>query len=191
VNEILTIDVSTTQARALLYQRLQTDAALRSEARRLSVSVLGQKTGSCIDCVIDAIIQLQLKYKQNGKIIMESKQYAIRAGAVINDITTFDAGKVLTAANCTEELALYHLAANPACRKYFSKLPENIDERIEQYITRNAAPNAEQDVEQDAKQNAAPNVEPNAEPNAAQGASNAPAKPTGAKYPNFNKKRRK
>ncbi|MDR0688155.1 MAG: hypothetical protein LBF55_05645 [Prevotellaceae bacterium] len=139
MNEILTIDVSTAQARASLYRRLQTDAALRGEARRLSVRALGQEVGGCIDCVIDAIIQIQLKYKQKGKSIMEAKPYAIRAGAVINDVLTFDAGKVLTAASCTEELALYHLHANPACRKFFSRLPDDVDERIRQYAARNAA----------------------------------------------------
>jgi hypothetical protein len=136
LEELLHIDVSSAPARAALYQRLQRDSALREAVRSLSRSALHQEVGGCTDCLIDAIIQLKLK---GEKAIMEKKtsQYAVKAGVVINDLINFDAGKVLTAASCTEELALYHLRTNPECRKYFSRLPENIDEVLVQEVPDN------------------------------------------------------
>ena len=59
---------------------------------------------------------------------MDERKYKIRAGAVIYDAVNQDAGKVMTNANCTDELAEYHLLTNPNSRKYFVDLPENIDE---------------------------------------------------------------
>jgi type I site-specific restriction-modification system R (restriction) subunit len=68
---------------------------------------------------------------------MEQKKcdFKVKAGAVIEDVTSFDAGKILTAANCTDELALYHIANNPNCKKYFTAIPEDIDERVAAYLS--------------------------------------------------------
>jgi hypothetical protein len=141
MDEVLSADVSSAPARDALYRRLLSDSALRGKVRELSRVVLGQEVGSCTNCFVDAIIQLKLK----GKHVMETKQqlpYKMRAGAVINDIVNFDASKVLTAASCTEELALYHLSTNPSCRKFFSELPDDVDERIAQYAQPATPPTA-------------------------------------------------
>lgn len=59
---------------------------------------------------------------------MDKRTYRLRSGAVIYDSVNQDAGKVLTNANCTDELAEYHLLTNKNCRKYFIDLREDIDD---------------------------------------------------------------
>lgn len=58
------------------------------------------------------------------------REYELKDGVLIRDMRTFDYSKNMTNANLTEELALFHLCTNPACRGKFKRLPEDIDKRI-------------------------------------------------------------
>jgi hypothetical protein len=108
-----------------LTDALKNDAALRHEVEVLAKHFLGRSVSGCGNCYFDAYMELVNKRE------MKETKFRVRAGAVLYDPVNKDAGKILTAANCTDELALYHLLHNPNCRKYFSVLPENLDELLE------------------------------------------------------------
>jgi hypothetical protein len=131
LEEIQSIDIKSTSTRSVLYERLRTDTELRGKIKKLSKQLLSQEIGSCINCFIDAVVQLQRLNK--NKMSTQKPEYVVKAGALIRDVVNLDASKTLTANNCREELALYHLAVNPNCKKFFSRLPKDIDNRVEEY----------------------------------------------------------
>ena len=55
---------------------------------------------------------------------MQNTEFELRYGAVLID-PQGDAKKTATAANLTDELALYHLRTHPNCIKSFVRFPEN------------------------------------------------------------------
>ncbi|MCL1936818.1 MAG: hypothetical protein FWF52_00275 [Candidatus Azobacteroides sp.] len=108
-----------------LRNALKNDSQLRNEVEALSKYFLGRSVSGCGNCFFDAYMELI-----NRKKMEEKSKFQLPRGIVLYDPINKDANKILTAANCTDELALYHLKYNPNCRKYFSGLPENIDELI-------------------------------------------------------------
>jgi hypothetical protein len=108
-----------------LIDALKNDLTLRHEVEVLAKYFLGRSVSGCGNCYFDAYMELV-----NKKEMKETK-FKVRAGAVLYDPVNKDAGKILTMANCTDELALYHLKHNPNSRKYFSVLPENLEELLE------------------------------------------------------------
>lgn len=55
---------------------------------------------------------------------MQNTEFELRYGAVLID-PQGDAKKTATAANLTDELALYHLRTHPNCIKSFIRFPKN------------------------------------------------------------------
>ena len=108
---------------------LERDSGLRNEISSLSRYFLKRSVSGCGNCYFDACMELI-----HLKNYMETRFKLLR-GVVLYDPIALDAGKILTAANCTEELALYHLKFNPSCRKHFYELPEDVDELIKNYRT--------------------------------------------------------
>jgi len=162
MEEILSLEISSAAAQTALYKRLREDAVLVQLIRSTYRKILGSEVGSCTNCLFDAIVHLQSLIKKNPLIknrMEKELQYQVRAGAVLKDVVNYDAGKILTAANVTEELALYHLSTNPNCRKYFTEFPEDVEKKIEEYkaksgkkASQKAAEQAEKEAAEKAKQ---------------------------------------
>jgi hypothetical protein len=112
-----------------LMAAIEKDSGLRNEISSLSRYFLKRSVSGCGNCHFDACMELIHLKNQ-----METKFKLLR-GVVLYDPIALDAGRILTAANCTEELALYHLKFNPACRKHFYELPDDVDEQIKNYRT--------------------------------------------------------
>jgi hypothetical protein len=110
---------SQTMPAAELRKELESNATLRREIETLNKHFFGKPLSNCGDCFLDAYVKL---YKLNNMVVSKFK---VKAGALIYDPVNQDAGKILTAANCTDELALYHIKHNPNCRKFFSVLPDD------------------------------------------------------------------
>jgi hypothetical protein len=113
-----------------LNEALKSDSGLRNEISALSRHFLGRSVSGCSNCFFDAYMEL---FYLKG--MEEKTKFKIKRGVVLYDPINQDAGKLLTAANCTDELALYHLKFNPNCRRFFYELPDNVDALIEGYIT--------------------------------------------------------
>ena len=114
---------------AELKNAMDKDAGLRNEVNSLSRHFLHRSVSGCSNCFFDAYIEL-INLKN-----MKEKKFQVKRGAVLYDPVNQDASKILTAANCTDELALHHLKNNPNSRKYFSVLPDDVDELIEKFVT--------------------------------------------------------
>jgi hypothetical protein len=113
-----------------LIEALKRDSGLRNEVNSLSRYFLGRSVSGCSNCFFDAYMELV-----NLKNMEEKTKFKLRRGVVLYDPVNLDAGKMLTSANCTDELALYHLKFNPNCRKHFHELPDDVEELIKSYQT--------------------------------------------------------
>lgn len=113
---------------------IQTDATFKMEIENLYRKVF--KTllnGRCSDCTMDGYILL-MKSNIDNLMAKQNTQFALRAGALLLDPENVnDNSKICSQANITDELALYHLAKNPSCRRKFIKLPDNVDELVAEY----------------------------------------------------------
>jgi hypothetical protein len=83
---------------------------------------------SCNDCYRDAVIEMILFIKRNGKM-KEKTLYALKNGALIQ--MEFGSGEMYTNSNLTDEVAERFLAAHPNGKVLFSKLPEDWAERVQ------------------------------------------------------------
>jgi len=110
---------------AELRDALKNDRELRNEVMELSRYFLKRSVSGCSNCFFDAYMELF-----NIKNMEDKIRFQIKRGAVLYDPVNKDVNKILSALNCTEELALYHLKNNPDSREYFSVLPDNVDELI-------------------------------------------------------------
>lgn len=125
--------------------RLDTDKAFQREVSALALHFLGKRVGGCGWCALSALVEL-LKLNQKKIEKMERKNtlgFRVLAGTFLHDPVNRDAGKILTPHTLSDDLALYHLAFNPNCRKYFTALPDNVDELIAEYIRNISAEAAE------------------------------------------------
>lgn len=115
-----------------LMASLKNDIALRNEIEFLSKSIFHKSVSGCSNCYFDAYIQLRTL---NIDTVMEKIKclFLLLAGALLHDVVNQNNDLLCSNANITDDLALYHLKTNPACRKYFQQLPENVDELIESY----------------------------------------------------------
>lgn len=111
-----------------LREKIKHELAFRQELEALYERATGLKLNkSCSDCWMDAYIVL-MTIKQITT--MQEKNFELKAGALLIDVVSHDNAKLCSRHNLTDELALYHLKTNPACRKKFSKVPENLDELL-------------------------------------------------------------
>lgn len=111
-----------------LREALKNDTGFRNEVKTLSKRFLGKSVSGCGNCFFDAYMELI-----NIKNMKEESKFQVIRGKVLHDTVNQDVSKILTYANCTDELALYHLKHNPNARKFFSTLPDDVDELIENY----------------------------------------------------------
>ena len=79
---------------------------------------------SCSECWVDAYVLLMKAELERFGGEAERK-FDLRAGALLLDIKGGDSTKMCTRVNLTDELALFHLSANPKNIEYFSKYPKN------------------------------------------------------------------
>ena len=116
-----------------LMASLKNDIALRNEIEFLSKSIFHKSVSGCSNCYFDAYIQLRTL---NIDTVMEKIKclFLLLAGALLHDVVNQNNDLLCSNANITDDLALYHLKTNPACRKYFQELPENVDELIAAYV---------------------------------------------------------
>ena len=112
-----------------LSKALKEDNALRQEIEVLTRHFLGRQVTGCINCYTDAYFELLTLSKEKAMEKMET-QFALRAGVLLRDVVAQDSSKNMSNANMSNDLALYHLRTNPDCRKFFTKLPDNIDEML-------------------------------------------------------------
>lgn len=107
------------------------DSAFREETERLHKQITHTPLNKgCGECWVDAYAVLMRIDDGEFKKISERK-FDLKAGALLIDPVTGDNSKLCTRKNLTDELAIYHLRANPKCIKKFSKYPENWQELVE------------------------------------------------------------
>jgi len=106
--------------------KLENDFEFRKIIERLSNLYLGRKISGCSNCYFDAYMEL-IHYSKTKAMEKNKCLFALRAGAVLEDI---DGKKTTTNVNLTNDLAIYHLRKTPSHKKYFTKLPDNLDELL-------------------------------------------------------------
>lgn len=106
---------------------LKHDSELRAEVEWLTLRFLNRAVSGCINCYTDAFFEL-LTIDKITAMEKEKCIFHLRAGALLKDIKG-DRAKMVTNANLTNELAIYHLQTNPNCRRFFDR-PEDIDAAV-------------------------------------------------------------
>lgn len=101
----------------------------KAEIENLYTIVLDKKfvRTSCSDCYKDAVIEMIVYLKKNGKI-KEKSDYGLKNGVVLQ--MEFGSSEMYTNANLTDEIAEKYLERYPDNIKYFSKKPDDWKERI-------------------------------------------------------------
>ena len=111
---------------------LKNNETLRNEIETLSKVFFHKTVSGCSNCYFDAYMQL-ISLKINYAMEKLKCVFLLLAGALLHDVINFDNDLLMSNANITDDLSLYHLKTNPNCRQYFQTLPENVDELIEAY----------------------------------------------------------
>lgn len=115
-----------------LFNACKTDSTLRNEIEVLAKHYLSKSVSGCSNCYSDAYFEL-INLKIEKAMAKDTCNFKLRTGALLHDAVNFDNDLLCSNANISDELALYHLKTNPNCRKFFEKVPENVDELIEAY----------------------------------------------------------
>jgi hypothetical protein len=108
-------------------------ASDKAEIETLYMAVLGKnfvKT-SCNDCYRDAIIEMYLYLKRNGKM-KEKCSYRLKNGVLLQ--TEFGGGDMYTNANLTDEVAEKYLAKNPKGVSFFEGMPSDWEDRVKKRV---------------------------------------------------------
>lgn len=112
-----------------LSKALKNDKALRQEVELLTKFFFGRKVSGCSSCYSDAYLELMNLKTKRAMEKLESK-FALRAGVLLQDVVKNDISKNMSNANISNDLSLYHLRTNPTCRKFFTRLPEDIEQML-------------------------------------------------------------
>lgn len=88
---------------------------------------------SCKDCYRDAVIEMYVYLKKNGKM-KEKSNYRLKNGVLLQ--MAFGSSAFYTNANLTDEVAETYLKNNPGNAGYFSKLPKDWKERVRKRFER-------------------------------------------------------
>ena len=101
----------------------------KAEIESLYALVLDKKfvRTSCSDCYRDAVIEMSVYLKKNGKM-KEKSEYGLKNGVLLQ--MGFGSAEMYTNANLTDEVAEKYLAKYPDNIKYFSKKPDDWEERV-------------------------------------------------------------
>lgn len=86
---------------------------------------------SCNDCYHDAVIEMLVYLKKNGKM-KEKSNYGLKNGVLLR--MAFGSSDFYTNANLTDEIAESYLAKYPENVNYFAKLPEDWKDRVEKLV---------------------------------------------------------
>ena len=111
---------------------LKNNETWRNEIETLRKVFFHKTVSGCSNCYFDAYMQL-ISLKINYAMEKLKCQFLLLAGALLHDVVNFDNDLLMSNANITDDLSLYHLKTNPNCRQFFQTLPENVDELIEAY----------------------------------------------------------
>jgi len=84
---------------------------------------------SCNDCYHDAVIEMYLYLKKNGKM-KEKSSYTLKNGVLLQ--LEFGKGDFYTNANLTDEVAETYLAKNPKSITLFAGYPNDWENRVKQ-----------------------------------------------------------
>lgn len=112
-----------------LFKALREKDALREEIRVLTKTFLKRDVAGCTNCYADAFFEL-LTIKKEKAMGQLNVKFELRAGALLQDVANNDIAKNMSNANITDELSIYHLRTNPDCRRFFTRLPENIEQLL-------------------------------------------------------------
>lgn len=106
---------------------------------------------TCKSCYFDCFATLYSFTLSTNKTLeeMENKLYELPKGRLLQGFPHGGSEKNMTNANCTNELAEWHLKNNPGCEKYFSKLPEDWRERCKMAVETKEEPIKEATIEND------------------------------------------
>ena len=110
-------------------EKIASDAAFRAELSTLSERFLRIKVQGCNTCFFDAFVKLLLIDE-----VMENCDFKLRSGALMRDMNK--KVKNVTKFNLTNELAVYYLITNPHVKKFFEKIPPNINELMATFNTK-------------------------------------------------------
>ncbi|MDR1544956.1 MAG: hypothetical protein LBS50_11265 [Prevotellaceae bacterium] len=114
-----------------LLRRCRNDLDFKKEIKALTRYFLRRDIPSCNNCIAEAYFELLIfKIEKFMKCDFE-----LKAGAVLHD-PRGDAAKLVSNANLTNELAIYHLQTHPNCRVKFIRLPKNVEELLKMEIER-------------------------------------------------------
>lgn len=121
---------------AELSKELGKNYQLRKEIELLSRKYLNRTVSGCGNCFFDAYIEL---INLETKTIMEKEEckFRIRRGKLLKDAVNQNVSLIMTQANITNELALYHLKTNPDSVEYFEELPEDWEALVENFDVEN------------------------------------------------------
>ena len=103
------------------------------EIERIYKEVTGKdfiKT-SCNDCYKDAVIEMNVYIKKNGKM-KEKTNYGLKNGVLLQ--MDFGSSEMYTNENLTDEVAERYLAKNSNRANYFAVMPTDWKERVEKRI---------------------------------------------------------
>lgn len=108
----------------------------KSEIESLYDEVLGKKfrRTSCTDCYRDAVIEMYLYLRKNGKM-KEKCKYVLKNGALLQ--IGFGSQKMYTNKNLTDDVAEEYLRANPSHIDLFAAVPDNWKERTQKTAKKN------------------------------------------------------
>jgi hypothetical protein len=109
---------------------LKIDNALKQEVEDLTKAFYHKTVSGCNNCYMDAYVQL-MNLKIDDAVEKLACQFQLRAGALLQDFD--DSTKLCSQANITRELALHHLAKNPACQRLFAILPDDWEQQAADY----------------------------------------------------------
>ena len=101
----------------------------KAEIEKLYALVLDKKfvQTSCRSCYHDAVIEMSVYLKKNGKM-KEKTEYGLKNGVLLQ--MGFGSSEMYTNANLTDDVAEKYLAKYPENIKYFARKPENWEERV-------------------------------------------------------------
>lgn len=87
---------------------------------------------SCNDCYHDAIIEMYVYLKRNGKM-KERSNYSLKNGVLLQ--MGFGSNEMYTNDNLTDEIAERYLSKNPKGILLFSVVPTDYEERVERRMS--------------------------------------------------------
>ena len=113
---------------AAIRSLIKESAEFRTRLERLYLEAFRRRLNKgCTSCWRDAYVLL-MRYDIEKLTTMASRNFELKAGALLIDVKKGANDLMATHHNLTDELALYHLRTNPKCIKMFSKYPENWEE---------------------------------------------------------------